>query len=111
MNLVRTILVAFIALSVAMLPVAGGMARAAMSHDMSSAAGQEHCCPHGQPCEKRADDCGSMAGCALKCFNFSGTVTALYVIALTASALEQYALIVPGVPTPSDNPPLPPPRV
>jgi hypothetical protein len=111
MSLVRTIVVALVALSVAMLPVAGGMARAAMSHDMTLSAGEGDCCPHHQPCEKEVDDCGSMAGCALKCFNFSGALTATVVFTLTPSVLEKFALTVPGVPSPSDNPPLPPPRV
>jgi hypothetical protein len=111
MSLVRTILVALVALSVAVLPVAGGMARADMSHDMTLSAGEGDCCPHGKSCEKKTNDCGSMAGCVLKCFNYPGTVTAPNAVALTSSALEKFALIVPGVPSPSDNPPLPPPRV
>ena len=111
MTLARTILVALVALSVAILPVASGMARAAMTHDASVAAGDGDCCHDGEPCEKKTNDCGSEAGCALKCFNFSGALTAPFAIALAASSLEQAALIVPGVPSPSDNPPLPPPRI
>ena len=112
MTLVRTIFVAVMALSVAALPVAGGMARAGMSHEMTLAAGQADCCPEGKPCEKKkTDDCGSMAGCALKCFNYSAAVTAPHAVQLTFSILEKSAFIVPGVPSPSDNPPLPPPRV
>ena len=110
MSFVRAIFVAVVALSVAALPVASGMARAAMTHDASLAAPQTECCPQHEPCEKKTNDCGSVAGCALKCFNYSGTVTAPSVVALTASALEISALIVPGVPSRWDNPPLPPPR-
>jgi len=111
MVLVRTIFVAVVALSVAALPVAGGMARAAMSHDMTLAAGDGGCCHEGQPCKKKSDDCGSMAGCALKCFNYAPAVAALDAVQLTFSSLLKSAFIVPGVPSPSDNPPLPPPRV
>lgn len=111
MTLVRTIFVAVMAFSVAALPVAGGMARAAMSHEMTLAAGDGDCCHEGKPCEKKTDDCGSMAGCALKCFNYSPAVTAPHAVQLTFSSLEKSAFIVPSVPSPSDNPPLPPPRV
>jgi hypothetical protein len=111
MSLVRTIVVALVALSVAMLPVAGGMVRAAMSHDISVAASQGDCCPHGNSCEKKTGDCGSMAGCALKCSNLSGAVKAPFIVAVMPSASERTALIVPGVLSPSDHPPLPPPRV
>ena len=111
MTFIRAIFVAFIALSVAALPVAGGMARAAMSHETTLAAGEGDCCHEGKPCEKKTDDCDSMAGCALKCFNYSAAVTAADAVQLTSSSLEKSAFIVPGVPSPSDNPPLPPPRV
>ena len=113
MALVRTIFVVVVALSVAALPVAGGMARAAMSHGMTLAAGagDSDCCHEGQPCKKKTDDCGSMAGCALKCFNYSAALTAPHAVQLIFSSLEKSAFIVPGVPSPSDHPPLPPPRV
>jgi hypothetical protein len=111
MIFVRTIFVAIVALSVAALPVASGMARAAMTHDMSFASGEGDCCPHDRPCEKKTNDCGSMAGCALKCFNYSGYVTASLAVVVMSSALERSTLFVPGLPAPSDNPPLPPPRI
>ena len=66
MSFVRAIFVALITLSVAALPVASGMARAAMTLNASIAAPKTECCPHHQPCEKKTNDCGSMAGCALK---------------------------------------------
>ena len=52
---IRAIFVALVALSVAALPVAGGMARAAMSHDMTLAAGEGDCCHEGKPCEKKTE--------------------------------------------------------
>jgi len=72
MSIGRPLLIALIALAVALLPMAGGMALA-MPHD-ASLTGHADCCPHGKPCEKKTDDCGSMAGCALKCFSFSGAM-------------------------------------
>jgi len=115
MTFIRTIFVAVVALSVAALPIGSGMARAAMSvamsHDMSQAAGEGECCSHDKPCEKKTNDCGSMAGCALKCFNYSGAMSAPLVFTVTPAIVERSALIVPGLPSPSDNPPLPPPRI
>ena len=73
MSKLRAILVALITFSVAALPVAGSAALA-LSHDAKLTAPMSDCCPHGKPCPKTTDDCGSMAGCALKCFNFSGAV-------------------------------------
>jgi hypothetical protein len=108
MKAFRAIFVALIALSVAAVPAAGGIALAAMSHDMTDAG---DCCHEGQPCKKKTDDCGSMAGCALKCFNYSAVVMAPHAVQLTFSSVVKSAFIVPGVPSPSDNPPLPPPRV
>ena len=110
MTLVRTIFVAVVALSVAALPITSGMARAAMTHEASLGAPQTECCPHHEPCEKKTNDCGSAAGCAAKCFNFSGTVATPFVVAVNRSALEKTALIVPGLRSSMDNPPLPPPR-
>jgi hypothetical protein len=75
------------------------------------AAQQADCCPNGKQCEKKTDGCGSMAGCALKCFNFSGAVVSGTVVK-PAPAAELAAvlasLILPSNPT---APPLPPPRV
>jgi hypothetical protein len=106
----RAILIAVIALAVALLPVAGGMA-VAMPHDASSAAAPSDCCPHGNPCEKKTDGCGSIAGCALKCFNFTGAVPAPVSDSLTPGALEKPALVAQAFRSPTENPPLPPPRV
>jgi hypothetical protein len=106
----RPILIALIALAVALLPVAGGMAFA-MPHDASFGAPQADCCPNGKSCEKKTDDCGSVAGCALKCFNLTGAVVAPFSAALTPSALEKPSLALQGFRSPAENPPLPPPRV
>jgi hypothetical protein len=80
MRLGRTILAIVVGLSVAMLPAMGGFAagalikQAASSADVSAAMPD---CEHHRhaPSDKTkntANDCASMAGCALKCFNFTG---------------------------------------
>jgi hypothetical protein len=112
MSIVRAILVAFVALSVAMLPVAGGLARA-MSPETSLSVVQADCCPPGKPCEKTKapGDCGSMTGCVLKCFNFSvAIVSGVVVKPVPTSAIEPVlaSLIVDSHPA---APPFPPPRV
>ena len=71
MKIYRIILALLIALSVATLPVAGGIATIAQSADISMAASMDGCDRPVMPCHKAIDDCQSMASCALKCFNFS----------------------------------------
>ena len=110
MNIGRALLVGLVAFSVAVLPLAGGMAFA-MLHDDSLGAQQTDCCPHGKPCEKKTDGCGSMAGCALKCFNFSGAMVLGAVVEPAPAAgitPVPARLAFPSNPT---APPLPPPRV
>jgi hypothetical protein len=111
MKVLRAILVALTALSVATLPVAGGMARAAMTHDAAIAA-KGDCCHDSGPCEKRnVGDCGSMGACALKCFNFSSTLPAPLYTAFMSSVNPRLTHAASHVPSASDNPPLPPPRL
>ncbi len=110
MSTARTILIALIALAVALLPMAGGMALA-MQHDASFAAAPADCCPNGKPCEKKADGCGSVAGCVLKCFNPTGAVAAPFAAKLTPSDLEKPEFVTQTFHSPAENPPLPPPRI
>lgn len=78
MSLVRTILTLAIALSVALAPAAAG----AMQHDarpeaavtQPAAAEMPDCDHHGTPKGAAADDCASLAACAVKCFNYTGTI-------------------------------------
>jgi len=94
-----------------MLPVEGGMVRAEAA-GMSATGMPLDCCPHTKACEKKtADDCGSNAGCALKCFNFSGITVSSVVAKLNWETKVNAALaslILRSNPT---APPLPPPRV
>ncbi|MGH6826517.1 hypothetical protein [Methyloceanibacter sp.] len=110
MSIGRHILVTLIALSVALLPVAGGRALA-MPHDASLTASQTDCCPGGKPCEKKTDGCGSVAGCVLKCFNLTGAVAAQVAAVLMPPTLEKPDLVTQAFRSPAENPPLPPPRV
>jgi hypothetical protein len=111
MILIRAILVAFVGLSVAMLPVAGAMARAVPS-GTTLVASQSDCCPQGKLCEKQmSHNCGAMAGCMLKCSSFSASTVAPSGLTLVPSPLQQSILLAEIVRSPSVNPPLPPPRV
>ena len=103
----RPILIAFIALAVALLPMAGGMALA-MPHDASFMTAQAG--PNGKPCEKKTDGCGAVSGCVLKCFSLTGAVAAPFCSSLTPSALEKPALARQTFHSPAESPPLPPPR-
>ena len=105
----RPILIALIALAVALLPMAGGMAVA--TPHAAFTAPQADCCPNGKPCEKKTNGCGSVAGCVLKCFNLTGAVAAPFAVSVTPSTLEKPALVTQAFRSPTQNPPLPPPRV
>jgi hypothetical protein len=110
MILARGFLVFTVAISVAMLPLAGGMARAqAIGSFMSGM--HSDCCPHGKACEKNEmDDCASMAGCALKCFNYFASV---FQMVLKPAHVGGPGPTLADLSFPSDTiaPPLPPPRV
>jgi hypothetical protein len=111
MNTFRTIIVVFVAMSVAMLPVAGGMV-IVKSPDVVLTAAQSDCCAPGKPCEQKGTkDCGSLAACALKCFSFSLALAGPAAVTPPAPALAKFARIAQNLSSASDNPPLPPPRV
>ena len=92
MSTFRTILVSLVAMAVAMLPLAGGFAHANGAPGMSVTNGPVDCCPEGQPCEKTLHDCGSLAGCQLKCSGLSSAIVAPFTMALTVSATSSYLL-------------------
>jgi hypothetical protein len=110
----RTILAVLIALSVAVLPGAGGAGVSAKSPepaDMSMMEDMTDCCPHkANPCEKAMDDCAAMASCVLKCFSFAGTFSSIIVF---PSACAKMAAFFAGNPFSSQtgSPPFRPPRV
>jgi hypothetical protein len=118
MRLCRTILALLIALSVAMLPAAGGAALVAKSADMSmsesdmsmSESMSMQDCDHAvMPCHKGMDACQSMAACALKCFNFSqsGVSILRFPLVLTDRLFASAEAPAPSQPS---SPPFRPPR-
>jgi hypothetical protein len=110
MKTFRAILVALVAMSVAMLPLPGGMLTTNVAAASVTAAPPD-CCAHGKPCNKGPNDCGSVAGCALKCFSLSTAVLTTTSATPKPSAQEQMAVTIQTFVSASDNPPLPPPRV
>jgi hypothetical protein len=111
MTIFRTILVAFLALSVAMLPMVGGAASSVKSADMSVSDDMSDCCPpQTNPCEEGMDNCGSMATCPLKCFSFAGTtITDLVVPDVFAESVP--SLVSQTFRSQTGSPPFRPPRV
>lgn len=91
MLIVRVILAAVIAISVAMLPATGGAVASSKPIEMSMAdnANMPCCAP---------DDCKDSSACALKCFNFVGVVlpavvvTQLYLIDAVPPSIVDGAL-------------------
>jgi hypothetical protein len=79
----RTILALVIALSVAMLPTAGGAAsksKAQEATEISASEPMHDCCPpDANPCDKAAGDCASMALCALKYLSLSATSSSVLI--------------------------------
>lgn len=74
MAFVRTLLAAWMAVAVALLPAAGGAAVAAnAAMTMVSGHAAMPCCDH-------MDQCDDAAACALKCFNFVASVPAVHTV-------------------------------
>jgi ABC-type taurine transport system substrate-binding protein len=71
----RTILATFIALSVAMLPIAASIIVSSKAAAASVTASVPDCVHHRDApagtSQKTTDGCDAMAGCALHCFNFT----------------------------------------
>ena len=92
MRIGRTIVAVLVALAVATLPTATGFASGATTAMEISASPAMPDCDHhhhnapGGKTQKSMDDCASMAGCALKCFNFTGTILAGIAYSSSASA-------------------------
>jgi hypothetical protein len=111
MSPLRAILVAFIALSVALLPVAGAKALN-LSSETSLVSVQSDCCAQGEHCDKQQKgDCTKLAGCGLKCSGFSAAFAGPSGIVLAPSRSQKTALATGAIGSPTYNPPSPPPRV
>jgi len=119
----RSTIVAFIALSLAMLPVAGAQVRGFPSDGFRMSAHID-CCPHGQPCamqemahyaksDHAKGQCGDHAACGGKCPCLGLTA----VLSSPAGALPiplpfmKTALMAESASSPAYIPPSPPPRV
>jgi hypothetical protein len=124
MRVGRTILALLLALSVAILPAAAGAGvspKSPETADMSSTdmSGTDmsatdmsamDCCPHKtNPCDQ-ADDCATMAACALKCFSFAGTPWSVIVFPSSFAKLAA-PFADKSFPSQTGSPPFRPPRV
>ena len=107
MAVARTFLALLVALSVAILPAAGGAAVVQKTVDASISEPMHDCCPGH---DDKAMDCASMAACALKCFSFSGgSVTELLFPLKLAS--QKPPRVRDAGPSQAGTPPFRPPRV
>jgi hypothetical protein len=113
MKVVRIVLALLVALSVAVLPAAGGVGAVAKSTEMADTAAMDDmdCCPHkANPCDKAMDGCSSMATCVLKCFTFSGTAASTVIFASHGAQLSP-AFGANRFNSQTGSPPFRPPRV
>lgn len=122
MRLIRTIVAFLIAVSVAVLPVAGSAALLSKSVESGAAAAMavsddgtsamDDCCPDpGAPCGQNNIDCPKMAVCAAQAVSIAPvTISQLIDPASRATPLPKVANQV--VPPPNDgSPPFRPPRI
>jgi hypothetical protein len=112
MSIYRTILVFFVALSVALLPAAGGAGLASKSADTIEMSAMEDmdCCPHkANPCD-RMDGCASMAACVVHCFSFAASGVRLPFVGLTLAG-NMPVLQDDSINSQLGSPPFRPPRV
>ena len=107
--MVRAVMVALTAFSVAFLPLAGNGAHAFAPE--TSIATPLDCCPHAEHCDKQAKgDCGKSAECTLKCAGVSALPLAPTRVAFSPSAAPQASALTGTATTRSSTPPSPPPR-
>ena len=104
MALARTVLTIMICLAVAALPASAGLAGPRAMGASTSAADN-----HATPCNKAVDDCGSFGACAIKCFNYIGSIPDPLIVPVFAKAAPWYLAetLRPII----HVPPLPPPRI
>ena len=115
MSITRTIFAFLIAVSVALLPVAGGAAFKLKSSDtemseMAASDAMDDCCPpHANPC-KGMGDCVLMPGCTLSSFSISG-ISAVAIVFPPPLAGIMPALASESLESLTGSPPFRPPRV
>src|SRR5712691_1729507 len=108
----RTIFALLICVSVAMLPVAGGIAAPADASSISEVVISAHdCCDHdGMPVDKMMKDCQAAAGCASKCFSLCGVVFSSPMTHPRVTGAEP-SFATENFGSQTGNPPFRPPRV
>jgi len=108
----RTILALLICVSVAMLPVAGGIAAPADASSISEVVISAHdCCDHdGMPVDNVIKDCQAAAGCASKCFSVCGVVFSSAIIHPPVTGAEPF-FVTKNFRSQTGIPPFRPPRV
>jgi len=117
MRLGRTFLAIMVALAVAMLPATGGFAAGSYAMKVSASEAVPDCghqhhhpAPIGKT-QKRTNDCASMAGCALKCFNFTGLAFTGIALASPAGTVLDPIRASDDIPPRMEGLPFRPPRV
>lgn len=112
MRNLRALLVGFIALSLAVLPVAAAQMRGSMVDGVTTAAADADCCHEADHCEKQTkNDCDRSISCELKCSVISATSVAGTNVSLPSRSRPELAPVIEHVTTALNHPPLPPPRV
>jgi hypothetical protein len=115
MRISQTLLAIVVALSVAMLPAAGGFAAGSHTMEVSAPEAMPDCGHHHHApidkTQKSTNDCASMAGCALKCFNFTGITFAGIAFSSPAGAALDPIRASDDIPPRMDGLPFRPPRV
>jgi hypothetical protein len=113
MGFARTILAILIAISVVVLPAAGGVSIAKSAPQTAPSTVSDECDHHASsPADgsKAMDDCTCMGLCAAKCFSYAGVALPYAVLTPTRSKLEPVVadhLVVSQI----GSPPFRPPRV
>jgi hypothetical protein len=112
----RTIVAVLLALSVATPPATVGIAAGARTAAEMSVTKAMPDCDHrhhiapGNKTEKSAYDCASLAGCSLKCFNFTGVAFSGVIFSSPASAALRPVRTSTNVSSQMNSPPFRPPR-
>jgi len=109
---IRAIIVLLVAFSVAMLPVAAGIAAPEGTHSTSKLVTSAHdCCDHdGMPVDNVIKDCQAAAGCASKCFSVCGVVFSSAIIHPPVTGAEP-SFVTKNFRSQTGSPPFRPPRV
>src|SRR5690348_17623184 len=110
MNVVRTILAALIAASVALLPMRIAVTGTIEQAGAASVQSTQDCCAHqAAPCDTRRAAADCAASCAIKCFNFALFALIEVSVPLAVAARDPLPL-APILREWPDRPPFHPPK-